>query len=259
MFQRFFIQLVSYFAILLSVSCIFLSAAARPVDPSALDKANNYIRRELNQYGRSHFDVRITRGELENVPTPDGTEELVTGGSLNWSWGEVDGIPLGPGESLIDLTLYQDPKTQQSFVAGQASLSIRTSNPKDIFIEYAESIEDIIKMINGKGFYSLSLVHSVRDDGTVDATLELTPVSVDSALVKALKIKGVFPDRAESFFVLEAQGLFGLASDLVLNAQRSLTYVFSALTSEREPTDKEREGLGTLVNTILAGLAQIAE
>ncbi len=259
MFQRFFIHLASYFAILLSVSFIFLSAAARPVDPSALEKANNYIRRELNQYGRRHFDVRITRGELENVPTPDGTEELVTGGSLNWSWGEVDGIPLGPGESLIDLTLYQDQKTQQSFVSGQASLSIRTSNPKDIFIEYAESIEDIIKMINGKGFYSLSLVHSVSDDGTVHATLELTPVSVDSALVKALKIKGVFPDRAESFFLLEAQGLFGLPSDLVLSAQRSLIYVLSAFISEREPTDKEGEGLETLVNTILAGLAQIAE
>lgn len=259
MIQRFFIQLASCFAILLSVPCIFLSAAARPVDPSALDKANNYIRRELNQYGRSHFDVRITRGELENVPTPDGREELVTGGSLNWSWGEVDGIPLGPGESLIDLTLYQDQKTQQSLVSSQASLSIRTSNPKDTFIEYAESIEDIIKMINGKGFYSLSLIQSVRDDGTVDAILELTPVSVDSALVKALKIKGVFPDRAESFFVLEAEGLFGLASDLVLNAQRSLTYVLSALISEREPTDKEREGLETLVNTILGELGQIAE
>lgn len=259
MFQPFFIQWTSYFAILFSGFCVFLSAAARPVDPSSLDKANNYIRRELNQNGRSHFDVRITRGELENVPTPDGTEELVTGGGLSWSWAEVDGIPLGPGESLIDLNLYQDQKTQQSFASGQASLSIRTSNPKDIFTEYAESIEDVIKKINGKGFYNLSLDHSVRSDGTVDAILELTPVSVDSSLVKSLKIKGVFPDRADSYFVLEAHGLFGLASAFVVSAQRSLTYVLSALISERVPTDKEREGLETLVNSIFGELTQIAE
>lgn len=94
---------------------------------------------------------------------------------------------------------------------------------------------------------------------SVDAILELKPVSVDSAPVKHLKIKGIFPDRAESSFFLEAQGLFGLASGIVVGAQRSLTYLLSDSISEREPTDKEREGLETLVNSVLAELAQIAE
>ncbi|MCC7403526.1 MAG: hypothetical protein IT288_03930, partial [Bdellovibrionales bacterium] len=50
---------------------------------------------------------------------------------------------------------------------------------------------------------------------------------------------------------LDLSGVFSLASDLVGNAQKSLTQVFWALQQEREPTEDELKGLNDLFEAVM--------
>ena len=67
-------------------------------------------------------------------------------------------------------------------------------------------------------------------------------------------LKGIFPNQANSFVDVDFSALFSIASDLVGNAQISLTKVFKSLQAETEPTSDDTEGLEALFEAVFAEL-----
>lgn len=238
-------------------SAIF-AVEARPVDPLDLEKVNAYIEKEMKEKGHDIL-VKVTRGDLDDVAGPNGTEELITGGRAEFRWEEANPDPMEAGSGFMDLALYQDPSSGKSQVSASAGVSLVLQNPRDIYLQFEETVKNVIDHVNKNGFYHLEFYKNELENGNIDVEVILTPVSPEAVSVLSGKVTGSFPNLENGSMSLEGKGLFSLASALISNAQGSLTKIFNALKSQREPTEDEFKGLEELFETILKELALVEE
>lgn len=235
-----------------------VAVEARPVDALDLEKVNAHIEKELKDKGHDVI-VKVTRGDVEDVVGPNGTEEMVTGGRVEFRWEEANPDPKEAGSGFVDLQLYQDPSSGKSQVAAAAGFSLVLQNPREIYLQFEETVKNVIDNVNKNGFYHLELKKTETETGNVEVEVVLTPVSPEAVSILSGKITGNFPNLENGSMSLEGRGVFSLVSELISNAQVSLTKVFNALKSEREPTEQEYKGLEELFETILKELALVEE
>jgi hypothetical protein len=235
-----------------------VAVEARPVDPLDLEKVNAYIEKELKEKGHDVL-VKVTRGDLDDVAGPNGTEELVTGGRVEVRWEEANPDPMEAGSGFMDLALYQDPSSGKSQVSAAAGFSLVLQNPREIYLQFEETVKNVIDNVNKNGFYHLELNKTETETGNVEVEVVLTPVSPEAVSILSGKITGSFPNLENGSMSLEGKGVFSLVSALISNAQVSLTKVFNALKVQREPTEQEYKGLEELFETILKELALVEE
>ena len=226
------------------------AAYAKPISSADLKKVNDYIAAEMEKEEKGLFTIEITKGEVEDVKTPNGIQELITGLGVVFTAKKEDGSEEGKG--YVNLGLKQE--ATESLVDTEAGLSWIMENPKEFFEEYSQFAFDIIDSVNAKGFYKAQLNVTSIDGGGYEAILTLEPASPDAKSIKSLVLKGVFPNQADSYVDVDFAALFALTSDLVGNAQISLTKVFKALQNETEPTDDDMEGLEALFEALFAEL-----
>lgn len=231
-----------------SVSLAF-AAYAKPISSTDLKKVNDYIAAEMAE-NEENFVIEITKGEIEEVQTPNGIQELITAMSVIFEAHEEDGSEQGKG--YVNLGLKKDGADSE--VDTEAGLSWLMDNPKEFFEEYSQFAFDIIDSVNKKGFYKAELKVTSIDGGGYEGILTLEPVSPDAKSIKSLMLKGIFPNQANSFVDVDFSALFSIASDLVGNAQISLTKVFKSLQAETEPTSDDTEGLEALFEAVFAEL-----
>ena len=238
---------------LAAVSMVF-AAYAKPITESDLKKVNDYIKAELEKEEHGEFSVEITKGETEEYKTANGVEELISALSVIFSAND-EGVDTGKG--YVNLALSQGNGSSE--VSTEAGLSWKMDNPKEFFEESSDFALQIIDSVNKKGFYKAELKISPLTGGGYEAELALAPASEEAVSIKSLVLKGVFPDVEQGFVDVDFAALFSLASDLVSNAQKSLTQVFKALQAEREPTEDEMEGLEALFEAVFAELGFAGE
>lgn len=225
---------------------VALAAFAKPIDSADLKKVNDYIKAELDKTENGQFQVVVDSGEIEAVSTPNGVEELITAVKVSFRGQDKNGVETGNG--YLNVALKSE--TNESLLNTEAGLSYVVDNPKNFFDEYSSYIFDFVQRINQKGLYNADLQVS-SSGGGYEVTFTLKPASPDAKSIKALYLKGVFPNQVKGRIDLDLSGVFSLASDLVGNAQKSLTQVFWALQQEREPTEDELKGLNDLFEAVM--------
>jgi hypothetical protein len=132
-------------------SAVF-AVEARPVDPLDLEKVNAYIEKELKEKGHDVL-VKVTRGDLDDMAGPNGTEELITGGRTEFRWEEANPDPMEAGSGFMDLALYQDPSSGKSQVSAAAGFSLVLQNPREIYLQFEETVKNVIDNVNKNGFF----------------------------------------------------------------------------------------------------------
>lgn len=250
--------MIRQLSLILPLFLSVVSAQARPIDQPDLDKVNKYIERQLNSEdsGPSNFKVYISRGELGTIFNGEQKREQVIGGRVNLEWTKDAGL-FDEGSAFVDMSLFEKPGNATSYLKGQGGVEIGFENLDQTYEAVANEAEKLAEKVNEQAYYSATVSTKTKTDGTKEITFSMAPKSAQAISIASFEVTGIFPKNQDQKVKFHAKGLFALASNLIQDAQTSLTSIFHALKDERVPQEEDFEGLKNLYKTVMKELGFI--